>query len=165
MTLIKQYVQAMLNQDSVALSKLFSPTAIFVDYCPKDAGQPQLHAYGPEGIDMFFRNRFLFRRFEITDPLIVSDTQAYYYAVYNGYHIRAVATIQDFRGWRDSASGGPSSLSPAHPPPLGSVAFPMGAFFLFLHGISSHLAHFPLIFLSILHNFSSLFSFSLFYSF
>ena len=60
MTLIKQYVQAMLNQDSVALSKLFSPTAIFVDYCPKDAGQ------------------------------------AYYYAVYNGYHIRAVATIQDF---------------------------------------------------------------------
>ena len=89
MTLIKQYVQAMLNQDSVALSKLFSPTAIFVDYCPKDA-------YGPEGIDMFFRNRFLFRRFEITDPLIVSDTQAYYYAVYNGYHIRAVATIQDF---------------------------------------------------------------------
>lgn len=49
MTLIKQYVQAMLNQDSVALSKLFSPTAIFVDYCPKDAGQPQLHAYGPEG--------------------------------------------------------------------------------------------------------------------
>ena len=86
MTLIKQYVQAMLNQDSVALSKLFSPTAIFVDYCPKDAGQPQLHAYGPEGIDMFFRNR----------SLIVSDTQAYYYAVYNGYHIRAVATIQDF---------------------------------------------------------------------
>ena len=103
MTLIKQYVQAMLNQDSVALSKLFSPTAIFVDYCPKDAGQPQLQhfkplrtAFRPEGIDMFFRNRFLFRRFEITDPLIVSDTQAYYYAVYNGYHIRAVATIQDF---------------------------------------------------------------------
>ena len=96
MTLIKQYVQAMLNQDSVALSKLFSPTAILVDYCPKDAGQPPFQAYGPEGIDMFFHNRFIFRKFEITDPLIVSDTQAYYYAVYNGYHIRAVATIRDF---------------------------------------------------------------------
>ena len=47
MTLIKQYVQAMLNQDSVALSKLFSPTAIFVDYCPKDAGQPQLQHFKP----------------------------------------------------------------------------------------------------------------------
>ena len=96
MTLIKQFVQAMVNQDSVALSKCFSSTAIFVAYCPKDAGQPQLHAYGPEGIDMFFRNRFLFKKFQITDPLIISDTQAYYYAVYNGYHIRAVATIQDF---------------------------------------------------------------------
>ena len=83
MTLIKQFVQAMVNQDSVALSKCFSSTAIFVDYCPKD-------------IDMFFRNRFLFKKFQITDPLIISDTQAYYYAVYNGYHIRAVATIQDF---------------------------------------------------------------------
>ena len=72
MTLIKQFVQAMVNQDSVALSKCFSPTAIFVDY------------------------RFLFKKFQITDPLIISDTQAYYYAVYNGYHIRAVATIQDF---------------------------------------------------------------------
>ena len=64
MTLIKQFVQAMVNQDSVALSKCFSSTAIFVDYCPKDAGQPQLHAYGPEGIDMFFRNRFLFKKFQ-----------------------------------------------------------------------------------------------------
>ena len=96
MTLIRQYVNAMLNRDSVALSKLFSETSIFVDYCPKDSGPPQLHAYGPEGIDMFFRNQFLFRKFEITDPQIVSDTQAYYYAIYNGYHIRAIATIQEF---------------------------------------------------------------------
>ena len=29
MTLIKQYVQAMLNQDSVALSKLFSPCLLY----------------------------------------------------------------------------------------------------------------------------------------
>ena len=166
MTLIKQYVQAMLNQDSVALSKLFSPTAIFVDYCPKDAGQPQLHAYGPEGIDMFFRNRFLFRRFEITDPLIVSDTQAYYYAVYNGYHIRAVATIQDFSedGEIQRLVVRPALAQHTRPHWEASPS-QWGLFFLFLHGISSHLAHFPLIFLSILHNFSSLFSFSLFFSF
>lgn len=96
MTLIKQYVNAMMNRDSVALSKLFSPTAIYMDYCPKDSGKPQLHAYGPEGIDMFFRNRFIFRKFEIMDPIIISDTQVYYYAVYEGYHMRAIATIQDF---------------------------------------------------------------------
>lgn len=96
MTLIKKYTQAMLARDSKALSELFSPNAIFVDYCPKDAGKPLFHAYGCAGIDMFFRNRFLFQKFEIHDPLIVSDTQVYYYAIYEGYYIRAVATIQDF---------------------------------------------------------------------
>ena len=40
MTLIRQYVDALLDQDALALSKLFSPTAIFVDHCPRDAGKP-----------------------------------------------------------------------------------------------------------------------------
>lgn len=96
MTLIKQYVNAMLAQDSVALSKLFSPTGMLVDYCPREAGQPAINAYGPEGIDMFFRNRFIFQRFKIFDPSIKSDTQAAFYAVYGGYYIRALATIQEF---------------------------------------------------------------------
>lgn len=96
MTLIRQYIDAMSKQDSVALSKLFSPTGTFVDYCPKDCGQDMLHAYGPEGVEMFFRNRFIFRRFSIIDPVIISDTQAHYVAVYNGYHIRALVTIQQF---------------------------------------------------------------------
>mgnify|MGYP002515494500 CR=1 FL=1 len=46
MTLIRQYVNAMQAGDSVALSRIFSPDAIFVDYCPKDAGQAQISAYG-----------------------------------------------------------------------------------------------------------------------
>ena len=86
MTLIRQYVDALLNQDALALSKLFSPTAIFVDHCPRDAGKPLVSTYG----------RFLFRHFRITDARIVSDTQAYYYAVYDGYHVRALATITEF---------------------------------------------------------------------
>ena len=85
MTLIRQYVDALLDQDALALSKLFSPTAIFVDHCPRDAGKPLVSTYGPEAIDMFYHNRFLFRHFRITDARIVSDTQAYYYAVYDGY--------------------------------------------------------------------------------
>ena len=96
MTLIRQYVDALLDQDALALSKLFSPTAIFVDHCPRDAGKPLVSTYGPEAIDMFYHNRFLFRHFRITDARIVSDTQAYYYAVYDGYHARALATITEF---------------------------------------------------------------------
>jgi len=96
MTMIRQFINAMTNQDALALSKLFSSSAIFVDYCPRDAGKGLNSTYGPEAIDMFYRNRFMFRRFRITDPSIVSDTQAYYYAVYDGYHVRALATITEF---------------------------------------------------------------------
>ena len=55
MTLIRQYVDALLDQDALALSKLFSPTAIFVDHCPRDAGKPLVSTYGPEAIDMFYQ--------------------------------------------------------------------------------------------------------------
>lgn len=96
MTLIRQYINAMVNRDALALSKLFSPSAIFVDHCPRDAGKPLVSTYGPEAIDMYYRNRFMFRRFHITEPSIVSDTQAYYYAVYDGYYVRALATITEF---------------------------------------------------------------------
>ena len=96
MTLIRQYINAMVNKDALALSKLFSPSAIFVDHCPRDAGKPLVSTYGPEAIDMYYRNRFMFRRFHITEPSIVSDTQAYYYAVYDGYYVRALATITEF---------------------------------------------------------------------
>ena len=105
MTLIKQFVQAMVNQDSVALSKCFSPTAIFVDYCPKDAGQPQLHAYGPEGIDMFFRNRFLFKKFP---GLLLRRLQRLSHPR-RGHH----PGFQ--RGRRDPAPGGPPRLTPLAP--------------------------------------------------
>lgn len=96
MTLIRQYVNAMLNKDALALSKLFSSDAIFVDHCPRDAGKPLVSTYGPEAIDMYYRNRFMFRHFYITDASIVSDTQVYYYAVYDGYHVRALASITEF---------------------------------------------------------------------
>lgn len=72
---------------------------------PGDAGKPLVSTYGPEAIDMFYHNRFLFRHFRITDARIVSDTQAYYYAVYDGYHVRALATITDQLRRPDRAAG------------------------------------------------------------
>ena len=96
MTLIRQYINAMTNGDSAALGKLFAPDGIYCDFCPEDAGEPKYYAYGQEGIDMFFRNRFIFRRFKITEADIVSDTQAHYVAVYGNFHLSAIATIQEF---------------------------------------------------------------------
>ena len=96
MTLIRRYINAMSNGDPTALSQCFSPKGVFVDFCPEDAGQPKYYCYGPEGIDMFFRNRFIFRRFTITEPAVVSDIQATYVGVYDGLYLKCIATIQEF---------------------------------------------------------------------
>mgnify|MGYP002520065533 CR=1 FL=1 len=96
MTLIRQYINAMERCDAEALGRLFAPDGVYHDFCPQDAGRAKYYAYGAEGIDMFFRNRFVFQHFRISSPVIVSDTQAYYYAVYDGYHVRALATITEF---------------------------------------------------------------------
>ncbi len=96
MTLIRQYVDAMTRGDSAALGKLFSPDGIYCDFCPEDAGEPKYYCYGREGIDMFFRNRFIFHRFSITDATIVSDTQAHYVGIYGNFHLKSIATIQEF---------------------------------------------------------------------
>ncbi len=96
MTLIRRYIDAMQNGDSVALSKIFSPDGVYCDFCPEVTGEPKYYCYGPEGIDMFFRNRFIFRRFAITEAMIDSDTQAHYVGIYGQYHLRSIATIQEF---------------------------------------------------------------------
>ena len=94
--MIWDYINAMENKDYVALSKCFSENCRLFDYCPGNIGQENFFIYGQRAIDMFYHNRFLFRHFRITDARIVSDTQAYYYAVYDGYHVRALATITEF---------------------------------------------------------------------
>lgn len=96
MTMIRQYIDAMSNRDNKALGKLFAPNGVYCDFCPEDVGQPKYYAYGPECIDMFFHNRFIFRQFAISEPVIISDTQAYYFAVYGNFHLQALATIQSF---------------------------------------------------------------------
>ena len=96
MTLIRQFINAMQSCDAHALGSLFAPDGVYHDFCPQDAGRAKYYAYGAEGIDMFFRNRFVFQRFRISSPVIVSDTQAYYFAVYGNFHLQAIATIQEF---------------------------------------------------------------------
>lgn len=96
MTMIRQYINAMEAGDFAALGQLFAPNGIYCDFCPEDAGEPKYYCYGREGVDMFFRNRFIFRRFSISESHIVSDTQAYYLAEYGGVYLRALATIQEF---------------------------------------------------------------------
>ena len=54
-----------------------------------------LVAYRPGAINMFFRNKFGFRRYSILDAEVVNDEQAEFIANFGGYNIMAIATVRE----------------------------------------------------------------------
>ena len=90
---IEKYVETMENKDFAALGNLFTDDGVLNDYCSNNSAQPEYHLYGKEAINMFFRNKFLFRRYSIADAEVVNDTQAEFIANFGGYHIMAIATV------------------------------------------------------------------------
>lgn len=87
MTAIEKYVEAMENKDYAGLANLFSPDGIINDYCTNSAAQNEYHIYGREAINMFFRNKFGFRKYSILDGEVVNSTQAEFIANFGGYNI------------------------------------------------------------------------------
>ena len=82
---IEKYVEAMENKDFAGLAELFTPDGILCDYCTTSASQ---------AINMFFRNKFGFRRYSILDAEVVNDEQAEFIANFGGYNIMAIATVR-----------------------------------------------------------------------
>ena len=73
MTAIEKYVEAMENKDYAGLANI----------------------YGREAINMFFRNKFGFRKYSILDGEVVNSTQAEFIANFGGYNIMAIATVRE----------------------------------------------------------------------
>lgn len=96
MVTIGQYIEALEKQDSAGLGSLFAQDATYQDICPEVSGQAVFHCYGREGIEMFFRNQLIFRKFSIADPQILSDKEALFVGIYGSYYLIAVATILDY---------------------------------------------------------------------
>lgn len=96
MVTIQDYINALTAQDPARLGNLFSSDATYRDNCPEVAGLAKYHCHGKEGIDMFFRNLFVFRKFSITDPQVLNDREALFVGIYGSYYLIAVATILDY---------------------------------------------------------------------
>lgn len=90
---IEKYIEAMENKDYAGLAELFTPNGILVDYCTTSASQPEYHIYGREAINMFFRNKFGFRRYSILDGVVINGHQAEFIANLAGYNILAIASV------------------------------------------------------------------------
>ena len=93
---IQQYIDALTKMDPKALSELFASDATYKDTCPEVNGLPDLRCHGREGIDMFFRNQFIFRKFSITDPQVLNEREALFVGIYGTFYLVAVASIIDY---------------------------------------------------------------------
>lgn len=92
---IEKYVEAMENKDFAGLAELFTKKGILCDYCTTSSSQNEYHIYGREAINMFFRNKFGFRQYSISEAEVVNDTQAEFIANFGGYNIMAIATVRE----------------------------------------------------------------------
>lgn len=95
MTSIEKYVEAMENKDFAGLANLFTKDGILCDYCTTSSSQQEYHIYGREAINMFFRNKFGFRQYSISEAEVVNVEQAEFIANFGGYHIMAIATVRE----------------------------------------------------------------------
>lgn len=92
---IEKYVEAMENKDFAGLANLFTKDGILCDYCTTSSSQHEYHIYGREAINMFFRNKFGFRQYSISEAEVVNVEQAEFIANFGGYNIMAIATVRE----------------------------------------------------------------------
>ena len=90
---INDFINAMMNKDHEALAACFVDDSRFIDYCPSLAGKQDTFLYGPNAINMYFHNRFMFNGFTMHDPRITSDRTANFFVDYSGTLVHALAEI------------------------------------------------------------------------
>lgn len=94
MRTIEAYIEAIENKDFTALGKLFTDDGHYCDYCPNGTPQHEYHLYGKEAISMFFRNKFQFRQYSVTEAHILNDNQAEFIACFGGYNVMGLVDLQ-----------------------------------------------------------------------
>lgn len=101
---IDDFIDAMMKKDHEALAKCFSEHCTFVDYCPSIADRQNTFLYGPNSVNMYFHNRFMFNGFTMLDPRVMSETSANFVVDYSGRLVHAVAEIAHFGAAEDDPS-------------------------------------------------------------
>ncbi|MGN0515087.1 MAG: nuclear transport factor 2 family protein [Lachnospiraceae bacterium] len=94
MRAIEKYIDALKRCDNKGLADIFAEDGSLRDYCPNSTGRQEYHIYGREAIDMFFKNKFSFRQYQIFDAEVVNDWQAEFVASIGGYYVMAIATVR-----------------------------------------------------------------------
>lgn len=94
MLLIEKYIEALENKDFLELGELFTKDGLYIDYTARYTEQQEYHLYGKEAVSMFFRNKFLFCKYSIEDPVVLNPMQAEFIAQFGNYNVMAIAYLQ-----------------------------------------------------------------------
>lgn len=94
--IIKQFSDAMVSKDYIALSMCFDNMCRLFDYCPAGIGKENFYIYGRTAVDMFYHNKFILGGLSVFDPVIVDERTVNFYVSYNGTIIHAVASIEAY---------------------------------------------------------------------
>ncbi len=94
--MMKEYIDAMLAQDQVALAECFVTEGRLSDYCPSNNDMQNFHICGKAAIEMFFLHKFFFHIITISDPVITSETTADYFVAYGTQYMHVQATIGSY---------------------------------------------------------------------
>ena len=92
--MINKLLKALYEKDYVGLAECFARDCKYSDYCPSLNGNPNYFVNGKEGVEMFFRNRFVFNHFEIASPRAESETEGTFFGYYDAPYVYARIRIE-----------------------------------------------------------------------
>lgn len=92
--MIKALTTALLEKQFLQAAELFDEDGVYIDYCPMLVGGKNWFLYGKGHIEMFLRNRLGFGSFSIFDPIAEDETNANYYACYDGVYVPVRMSIE-----------------------------------------------------------------------
>ena len=94
--MINKVLKALKEKDYVGLAQCFSKDCKYSDYCPSLNGKQNYFVHGREGVEMFFRNRFVFDHFEIGSTRAESETEGTFFGYYDAPYVYARLRIEGF---------------------------------------------------------------------
>lgn len=93
--IIEDFVGALAAKDHQALAACFTEQCRLFDYCPSLVKRENAFIYGRCAVDMYYHNAFVLGGYSISDPRVIDERTANFYANYQGTLIHAIAQIEN----------------------------------------------------------------------
>ena len=94
--MIERVIKALTEKDYNTIAECFSDDCTYIDYCPSLFGESGIFIYGKYSLEMILKNKFRSGAFEVSEPLVESETRASFFSVYDGPYVFARLDIEEY---------------------------------------------------------------------